>query len=322
MSAFDERLDKVAAEAEGSVGSTPAEHTTPIEPAAASVTNDQQDVTLDSDPNGNDDSNPDATDSLGHEVKSTKTDPSEPVVDIADLKSTRDRVATDFPELKPVLDLALKEMERDLQKKYRNLSALQKDTAETLIYDEKLKAIPKEELNGMASMYHTMQNGSPQDKNALADYLFGLSETLRDSQFVTNNQSVPAWKNDPEWQQMQQQLNAHKAENFHNLVNSTFDSLKPEFGDKSIPTSQRDHVMEICRAKNLNINDIPMVWRAEYGVAYAKQEVLKNRQSTAKEKAGLSISSGGAPAPPSTSSAKRLSFEDKLNAICDARGLQ
>jgi hypothetical protein len=240
-------------------------------------------------------------------------------VDVSDLKAVKERILADHPELEPVLSASLKEMERGLQRRFDQLSALKREAAEQVLTENRLQGIPGDELAGMAEWYRLSRT----DPAKAADALFQMSEQLRaEAQNPTSN---PYGQLPPqvaaELQQMRDYVTQQTQTQIIAQIESTFTGLAPEFGGNAIPENQKRHVLETVQARNLGIEDIGMVWKALYGADYAKQAGIKAGQQLRQQKAGLAAGTTAAPAAPA-GTPKPKDLRSALEEICTAHGVR
>jgi hypothetical protein len=239
---------------------------------------------------------------------------------VEDLQAIKARFAEDHPELAPVMNAALKEMERGLQRKFEQVAALKKQTAEQIIREERLQAIPQDELLQMAE-WHRLAQSNPE---AAADRLFAASEQLRQQAQHPNTNTTPYSQLPPELaaelQQMRGFYHQQTQQQVAQQIEGQFTALSSEFGSQPIPENQRIHVLETIQQRGLGVDDIPLMWKALYGVDHARQEALKKGQAMRQQKAGLSAGATAAPPPASANRPKTL--EDALAEVCSAHGVR
>lgn len=240
---------------------------------------------------------------------------------VEDLQAIKARFAEDHPELAPVMTAALKEMERGLARKFEQVAALKREAAEQIVSDERLKGIPQQDLLQMAE-WHRLATTNPQ---AAADHLFAASEQLR-QQASTQPQTPNPYQQLPpqiaaELEEMRSYYRQQTQNQVVQQIEGEFSKLTGEFGGNAIPENQRLHVLETIQAKGLGITEIPLMWKALYGVDHARQEALKKGQAMRAQKAGLSAGSPAAP-PPATTPNKPKDLWSALDEVCSSQGLR
>jgi hypothetical protein len=249
----------------------------------------------------------------------TPSSPTGAGVDTNDLKAVKERVVADHPELEPVLNAALKEMERGLTRKFEQLSALKKEAAEQVVQDARLQGIDRNDLAEMAQ-WHRLAQTNPA---AAADYLFQVSENLR--QQSQNPAANPYAQLPPqvaqEMEAQRQFIRQQTQQQIVQQIDGEFTKLQAEFGGAAIPENQRIHVLEYCQKKNLDVEDIGVVWRAYYGAEYARQDGIKRGQTLRAQKEGLGAGSTATP-PPSSGDNKPKNLLDALSEVCDSHGVR